>query len=160
MKKVVPFLVGLVPYTFFAGIACMLLLDLDSDVILVGFFGLYLLLGIGAAIVYGFFSDCRSNLWVKLAAVPADGFAIGFIIARTAENNQAAENGAMGVGLSIFMLILFGLIYFLPRVAAMIACAVSCGRDPGVKAWHTLMHLVPGADLVSAALVHRNKQAV
>ncbi len=158
MKKAITVLLALVPYGFFAGIGCLILFDLDSDVALFDFFALYLLLGIVTAILYGIFGKSRYNLWVKLAAVPADCFAIGFLILRAIENNRAMEDGAMGVGLSIFVLLLFGFFYFLPRIASGIACAVVCGRDPKTKSIHTLLHLLPIADLVSAALIRKNVQ--
>ncbi len=160
MRKILPFLMALVPYLYFLGIGGIVLFDLDSDVILLGFFGLYFLLGIISAILYGSFANPGSNLWIKLAALPTDAVAIGFLIVRAIEISQAIETGAMGVGLSIFALLLFGFFYFLPRMASLIACAVACWKDSHIPPHHKILHLLPIADVISAALIFKHKQPI
>ncbi len=161
MNKIVPILSGLFPYLYLVCIATMSFWDLDGakgDLILFAFFGLYILLSIVAAVLYAVFATPQTNLWVKLAAIPTDLAAIAFIAIRIIEDNQAAADGAMGVGLGVFAMILFALPYISTRIHMAIACAVACGRDPKVPSYHTLLHLLPIADLISAALLRKNQQ--
>ncbi len=156
MKKVAPFLAALLPYSYFAALGCMFHLDVDSDLLLFGIFAVFLAAGLPVALLYGFFADVRSNFPVKLAWLPADIAVIVFNTVRIIEAKQAAADGAMGVGLSIFALLVFLIPYLLSRGMCVICAAVVCAKQAkSHRALHTLLHLIPPADIISAAIIRK-----
>ncbi len=156
MRRLLSILLALLPYGYIGGLIGMLLLDLDSDTILFGFFQLFLLCSGVVIFLYGLMQRKNPNLWVKLSAVPADLLAMIFTVLKIQENIEAHNGGAMSVGLSILALIIFLIPYVICRFCTMISCAVVCARTlKESKILHILLHLIPGADLISAAMVHK-----
>ncbi len=156
MRRLLSILLALLPYGYIGGLMCMLLLDIDSDAILFGFFQLFLIFSGAIMVLYAVYQKNQSNLWIKLSAIPADAFAIVFTVLKIQENIEAHNGGAMGVGLSIFALIIFLIPYVICRFCTMISCAVVCGKSLNErKILHIILHLIPGADLISAAIVHK-----
>ncbi len=159
MKKVAPFLAALLPYCYFGALGCMFHLDVDSDVFLFILFAVFLAVGLPVALVYGIFADVRSNFPVKLAWLPADIAVVTFNTVRIMEANQAAADGAMGVGLSIFALIVFLIPYLSSRGMCVISATVICAKQAkSHTVLHTLLHLIPIADIVSAAMIRSKRQ--
>ncbi|MGN0999020.1 MAG: hypothetical protein ACI4PO_05660 [Faecousia sp.] len=159
MRKAMPVLSALLPYIYFLGFGCMLLLDIDSDAVLLGFLAVYFVLGILVSALYAVFADARSNFAVKLAAIPGDLFVIAYFVIRCMETEQATQNGAIEGGLGIIVLIILSIPYLLCRVMTMISSAVACGRRVhGSDHIYTVLHVLPIFDIIGAAIVRKRIQ--
>ncbi len=130
-----------------------------SDIALIGFLLLYPLPGIAVSVLYGVFGKAKKispkrlsvyNLLIKLTALPIDVLTVWFITVRTMENIEASANGAAGVGLSVFVLILVAIPYLITRIATHVsAIIVSCRLSKG-RWLPVIAHIFPIADLVGA----------
>ncbi len=159
MRKIAPVLAVLQPYAYFVGFAVFSQRMADSDMILFSFFALYLLFGVTVSIFYAVFADAASNFWVKAAIIPADLVVIFFNIFRYLSAKNAGNSGADGLGMALFVLILFVIPYILSRTAGMVSAAIACARKrQSVGTLHIILHLLPIADLCSAAAVRNQLQ--
>lgn len=155
------------PYVYFAGIVFFAFFDFDSDGLLLGFFLLYIVAAIVITVCYGVTAKGKPlglasrNLWSKLVAIPGDLAVLAFVVIRCGENAQAAAEGAMGVGLSVFVLFLFLTPYLIARGSAMLSQLAVCRRiisashDQPKGYGYVLLHLLPVVDVVSAFAVYR-----
>lgn len=152
------------PYVYFGGLLLFHAFDMDSDGLLLGFFLIYSIAAIAVAVCYCLAAKGKTlglafrNFLSKLLVIPGDLAVIAFVTVRSIENANAAAEGAMGVGLSIFVLILFLIPYLIARGSGMLAQTAVCGRI--VSRWpkgygHVLIHLLPVADVISAFTVYR-----
>ncbi len=155
MRKLIFVFTMLLPLGFLAANAMLFLLWVESDLSFIVTPYLYGLFALSISILYGIFQENR-NLFVKLAGLPVDiGIAIYFI-SYCQKFAIATGEGAMGGGLGIAILIVELLPYVFSRIATGISCAVVCSRTiQKRRLLHSLLHLIPLADLVSAAMVHK-----
>lgn len=154
------------PYAYFAGIAFFVAFDMDSDELLLGFFLIYSIAAIVAAVCYCVAAKGKPlgsafrNLLGKLVVIPGDLAVVAFVTVRSIENARAAAEGAMGVGLSVFVMILFLIPYLIARISAILAQFAVCRRVVSgsngrpKRYWHVALHLLPVADVVSAFAVY------
>ncbi len=155
MRKLIFILTMLLPLGFLAANAILFLLWIESDLAFIATPYLYGLFALGISIIYGIFRENR-NLYVKLAGLPVDiGIAVYFI-SYCQEVAKATNEGAMGGGLGVALLIVLLLPYMFFRIATGISCTVVCSCTARKnRLLHTLLHLIPLADLISAAMVHK-----
>ncbi len=157
---VLSILMLLLPAGFAASLAALFLLQVDSDALILGVPYLYGLLALVVCILYAC-AGKNKNLLIKLGSLPVDIGIAAYFIKYCMDTAQAADSGAMGGGLGIFLLVLLLLPYVFFRIAMGISCARVCAKTVSEhKTLHILLHLIPIADIVSAFLVYRNASKV
>ncbi len=172
MKKVAFIATALLPvvYAFLIGLAA--LSDLNDDPLFIAL-GIYIFIGLILSCltaVWGAKMDAKAiavgNIWlfgVNLA------FFIGEVIlwlVQLEEVRIAEQNGAMGGGLGLLLLIILYIPHWATYCFSHVAGAVGCARalkgrcGDGAKLLHCFLHLFPVTDLASAIWVYRKvKQA-
>ena len=163
MFGVVSAILILWPYLYFGGFAVMMVFDIDSDVVTLSFLLLSTLLAFPLSALYARSARrvqdpvhlARKNMYAKFAAAPIDLAVAAFVILRSIENANAAEEGAMGIGLSIFVMLLFFVPYLLSRLVIHVSLWAVCKRIVKGKnrIFHLIAHAIPVADLISSAVL-------
>ena len=167
MKKLFSVLTVLLPAVF----AVSLLLSAVSgaeDEALLALIGGFLFIGILFPVVFAAITAnadkkflAVSNLWFYATNLLLFASEIILWIIRWNEVRIAEQNGAMEGGLGLVLLILLYLPHWISYLVTRIVGAVSTARvlkdvcDSGTGSVHTLVQLVPVADLLSAILVLR-----
>ncbi len=155
MRKFVSILCALLPMLYFAGLFLVATFLEDSDESLLLYILVYCVAALAICIAYCCVKE-NHNLMVKLFAVPVDICVISSFVIRWLEAQNAAADGALESGLGIFLMILLLIPYVLQRALSMFVGAIICGRTAKEHtSVHTLLHLVPVADIVSAAIVYK-----
>ncbi len=156
MRKVTPIFTAFLPLGYVCVTAIPFLFQIDSDILALGIPCLYSLIALVICILYGL-SGVNKNLAVKLAALPVDIGIAGYFLYYCIETAKASAEGAMGGGLGVFLLILLLLPYLSLRFFQAVSSTVICYRTAkNSRGLHCLLHLLPIADIVSAAIVHKS----
>jgi hypothetical protein len=166
MKKVSGILTALLPVIYAVCIGCFILIDPDDEILL-SFIGIFILFSIAVCIAYASLGRpadshflAKMNLWIIGTNLLLFIAEIVFLIVYTIQVQIAAQQGAMEGGLGIFALIIFFLpswiSYLICRFTAAVCCfdALKGTVKSGTRTMHTVAHLLPVLDMISAILVY------
>lgn len=167
MKRFFGILTALLPALFAAGIGLLFLWSPDDSVVF-AFLGGYLLWSLICSIAYATASHktdsvylAKLNLWIIGGQLFLFAAEIVWLIITAIDVHIATQQGAMEGGLAIFLLIVFylpsWLSYLFCRFAAAIgvwdALKETCSASSRMT--HTILHIFPVSDLISAIMVYR-----
>lgn len=162
MKKTLSVLTALLPLIYVASLVLLFLLDV-TDAPLFGFMIAYCVIAAVLLIAFCILSAgatrrflAVTNIWLYAGNLALFLFETVYWLVQLEQTRIAEQNGAMGGGLGLVLLILIYLphwfSYLLTRIAGAINCVHTlrgvCGG--GICAFHTLLQLLPVTDLVSA----------
>ena len=173
MKKILAAATCLLPILYAICLAILAMLDATDTPLLI-FMLCYCIISLVLHMIYCLATNhvsqqflAGSNLWfygVNLVFFLAE---IVFWAIRLEQNRIAEQNGAMGGGLGLVLLILIYLPHWFSYLLTRITGAINCERtlrglcNANVKFIHSALQLFPGADLISAIWVyHRTKQDI
>ena len=165
MKKLFAILFTLIPVIYAAGIAVFLYLMPEDEVLFAALGGIVVLSLIFAIChcVQSKNTDRKflavTNVWcisgnLLLFAAEVIWWIYSYVQVRIAE-----QNGGMEGGLGLFLLIIFYVPHWISYLICRVAAAINCKRalegigSSTIRIFHTLLHLLPIADLISAICV-------
>ena len=167
MKKTLSALAALLPLIYIASLMLLFLLNAE-DAPLVGFMIAYCV--IAAVLLVGFSIVTNgakrsflavTNIWIYAGNLLLFLFETIYWMVQLEQTRIAEQNGAMGGGLGLVLLILIYLPHWFSYLLTHIAGVINCVRtlhgrySGGVCAFHTLLQLLPVTDLISACwIVH------
>ena len=168
MKKILSAIAALLPVIYIAALLILFLLQVN-DKPLLGFLAFYCIFAAVVLIVLCLVSigagrTFLANTNILLYAGNLGVFILEIIYwtIRLEQNRLAAQNGAMGGGLDILLLILFNLPHWFSYMLTRFAGAINClrilhGRRRGIVcALHAILQLFPVTDLISACWVRHS----
>ena len=172
MKTLPHKLLMLCPYLYGAVLALLFCLDnvlsnADSDTLIFLMIGAFLLLPLLLGILHLAVARPRQepavwakqNLISKVFCTFACLAAAGILVYTVISTNRAAAEGAQEGGLAVFLWILLLLPVFTCGFFQLIAGTLICAKlkeaDSTLAWYHIPLHLIPIADLFSAATVYR-----
>ena len=165
MKKILSAIAALLPIIYIASLLVLFLLDATDKPLLL-FMVCYCIFAAIILIIFSFITagaarKFLANTNILLYAGNLCLFVLEIILwmVRLEENRIAAENGAMGGGLGLLLLILLYLPHWFSYLLTRVAGAINClrilhGHRRGIVcALHTILQLFPVTDLISACCV-------
>jgi hypothetical protein len=172
MKRVFLILSPLLPVIYILSIAGLIIFDAnDSQTFAV--FGCYIILSLTLSVLGCIFTKdipqlkvARSHLWSTISNLTLFICEAVYWIITLIQIRKEEEIGAMGGGLALLILILICLPHWISYLLTRITGAVNCTRILQGKSnrldyfLHTIMHLFPVTDLISAILVLRQVKKV
>lgn len=171
MKKTLSVLAALLPVIYIASLVLLVLLD-AADEPLVGFMIAYCIIAAVLLVVFSILTAgakrrflAVTNIWLYAGNLVLFLFEAVYWLVQLEQTRIAEQNGAMGGGLGLVLLILIYLPHWFSYLLTHIAGAINCVRtlhgicSGGVCAFHTLLQLLPVTDLISACcIVHMVKK--
>ena len=167
MQKVFGILTALIP-AFYAGGMVLFLYLMPEDEVLFAVLGGIILLSLIFCIGYGAASQkadslylARMNLWIIGGQMLLFTAEITWLIIAAIQVHIATQQGGMEGGLGIFLLIILYMPSWISYLICRFTAAVCCFdalKDKVIsrsRTLHTLLHLFPVLDLISAILVYR-----
>ena len=168
MKKILSAIAALLPVIYIVSLFVLFLMDATDKPLLL-FLVCYCIFAAIVLIVFGFITagadrKFLANTNILLYAGNLGVFILEIIYwtIRLEQNRLAAQNGAMGGGLDILLLILFNLPHWFSYMLTRFAGAINClrilhGRRRGIVcALHAILQLFPVTDLISACWVRHS----
>lgn len=171
MKKALAILTALLPVIYAISMQLSVFL-IKGDEALFAMLGIFLLIGFLLPVSFSiataaadkrFLAIC--NLWFYAGNLLLFAYEIVLWCIRYHEEQIAAQNGAMGGGLGLALLILLYLPHWSNYLVVRIVGAVSTARTlkgisgENARMAHTFLQLIPAADLLSAIWVLRKVNA-
>ena len=168
MKKILSAIAALLPVIYIVSLFVLFLMDATDKPLLL-FLVCYCIFAAIVLIVFGFITAgadrkflANTNILLYAGNLSLFVLEIIFWIIRLEENRIAAENGAMGGGLGLFLLVLLYLPHWFSYLLTHVAGAINClrilhGRRRGIVcALHAILQLFPVTDLISACWVRHS----
>lgn len=165
MKKIFAPIVALLPIVYLLSPVTCLLID-SSDSILLGSYGVYLLLTLVSVVLFILFRKAHSAKKLAIYNIVFSAGNLAVLVAQLVywiisveKVHQQTQDGGMCAGLLLVVLIILyfphWISYSLVRIGSMFTCFRSLnGICPmGIKILHTIMHFLPLADLISSIIV-------
>jgi hypothetical protein len=161
MKKVLLVLMPLLPVFYVLTILGLFLLDVNDEQLFVALGG-YIVIPLAATILHCWLTSnsasyplTLSNMWAYISNLALFLFEAVYWVKTLIEVRIAEQNGAMGGGLGLVLLILLYLPHWVSYSLTHVAGAIGCSRvlqdkcTPGVRICHILLQLFPFTDLIS-----------
>ena len=168
MKKILSAIAALLPVIYIASLFVLFLMDATDKPLLL-FLVCYCIFAAIVLIVFGFITAGADRKFLANTNILLYAGNLGIFILeiiywtiRLEQNRLAAQNGAMGGGLDILLLILFNLPHWFSYMLTRFAGAINClrilhGRRRGIVcALHAILQLFPVTDLISACWVRHS----
>ena len=165
MKKILSAIASFLPLIYIASLLMLFLLDATDEPLLL-FMVCYCIFSAIVVIMLCFITAgadrkflANTNILLYVGNLGLFIFEIIFWLVQMEQVRIAEQNGAMGGGLALFLLILLYLPHWFSYLLTHVAGAINClrilhGRRNGFAcAIHTILHLLPMTDLISACWV-------
>lgn len=165
MKKTLSVLAALLPVIYIASLVLLFLLD-AADEPLVSFMIAYCVIAAVLLVTFSILTAgakrrflASTNIWLYAVNLALFLVETVYWLVQLEQTRIAEQNGAMGGGLGLVLLILIYLPHWFSYLLTHITGTINCVRtlhgicSGGVCAFHTLLQLLPVTDLVSACWI-------
>lgn len=165
MKKTLSVLTALLPVIYIAALVLLFLRDV-TDTTLLSFMICYCVVAAVLLVAFCILTAgakrkflAVTNIWLYAGNLALFLFETAYWLVQLEQTRIAEQNGAMGGGLGLVLLILIYLPHWFSYLLTHIAGAINCVRTlhgicSGVSsAFHTLLQLLPVTDLISACWI-------